>query len=111
MGSVSGRLRREELASPATPDERWHGNTTIANGGSCVAAPNGEWLLEPVVDESGVFTVDIDLDQVFAERQNFDPSGHYARPDVLELKVNRARLTAAEFSDSSVRSEDESVPE
>jgi nitrilase len=28
---------------------------------------------------------------VRAERQNFDPAGHYARPDVTHLTVNRKR--------------------
>ena len=63
----------------------------MANGGSCAAGPDGEWLLEPVVDKEGVFTVIIDHGRVREERQNFDPSGHYARPDVTKLVVNRER--------------------
>jgi nitrilase len=31
------------------------------------------------------------------ERQNFDPVGHYARPDITQLIVNRARQVPAEF--------------
>ena len=27
----------------------------LANGGSCIAGPDGEWVLEPVVDEEGIF--------------------------------------------------------
>ena len=33
----------------------------------------------------------IDHKCVRAERQNFDPAGHYARPDVTQLTVNRQR--------------------
>jgi len=28
---------------------------------------------------------------VLEERQNFDPSGHYSRPDITRLSVNRSR--------------------
>jgi nitrilase len=33
------------------------------------------------------------------ERQNFDPAGHYARPDVTRLKVNRHRQKTVNFKD------------
>ena len=35
--------------------------------------------------------VEASIDAVARERQNFDPAGHYARPDVTRLKVNRKR--------------------
>jgi nitrilase len=35
--------------------------------------------------------------KVYEERQNFDPSGHYSRPDVFELKVNRKRQASSTF--------------
>ena len=32
--------------------------------------------------------------RVREERQNFDPSGHYVRPDVIQLTVHRDRQCA-----------------
>ena len=43
--------------------------------------------------------VELDLDSVYRERQNFDPAGHYARPDVTRLEVDRTRQSTVRFKD------------
>ena len=63
----------------------------LANGGSCIAGPDGEWLLEPDTHTEGNIYFDLDFDRVYEERQNFDPVGHYSRPDVTQLVVNKQR--------------------
>ena len=63
----------------------------LANGGSCIAGPDGEWIVEPVVDKEGLIIQTIDFNRVYEERQNFDVVGHYSRPDVTKLMVNRER--------------------
>lgn len=63
----------------------------LTNGGSCIASPNGEWLVEPIINEEGLFTAELDFDRVLEERQNFDVAGHYSRPDVVSLNVNTER--------------------
>ncbi|QTN39768.1 carbon-nitrogen hydrolase family protein [Cryomorphaceae bacterium] len=91
--SVSSLMRVEDFP-PNTPhlDEILKkAPSTLANGGSGIAGPNGEWILEPVTEKEGLITTTIDFNRVLEERQNFDPVGHYSRPDVTRLIVNRER--------------------
>ena len=74
------------------------GESAFYDGGSCIAAPDGSWLVPPVVGREEIIVADLDPAMVRRERQNFDPSGHYARPDVLRLSVERSRHAAAIFS-------------
>ncbi|WGD33607.1 carbon-nitrogen hydrolase family protein [Olleya sp. YS] len=71
----------------------------LANGGSCIAGPDGEWIIEPVIHEEGLITTTLDFNRVLEERQNFDPVGHYSRPDVTKLTVNRERQSTVTFND------------
>lgn len=97
--SVSGLLRRDEI-----PTSVPHASLIVANapeilgeGGTCIANPDGSWQVEPVAHVEGLVFGTCDLQRVREERQNFDPMGHYARPDVLQLSVNRARQAAVVF--------------
>jgi nitrilase len=71
----------------------------LANGGSCIAGPDGEWILEPVVDKEGIIFQTLDFNRIYEERQNFDPAGHYSRPDVTKLVVNRQRQSTIDLED------------
>lgn len=72
---------------------------SFSSGGAIIVAPDGSVLAEGVEGEEGLIYADLDLEMVNAERQNFDPTGHYSRPDVLRLMVNRQRRHPAEFID------------
>ncbi|HEX3686219.1 MAG TPA: carbon-nitrogen hydrolase family protein [Gaiellaceae bacterium] len=61
------------------------GIDVIGRGGSAILAPDGSYLAGPLWDEEGVLYAELDPARLDAERQRFDPTGHYHRPDVLGL--------------------------
>lgn len=71
----------------------------FARGGSCICGPDGSFVIPPVNDKEALLVATIDHQQVRRERQNFDPVGHYSRPDVLQLHVNRERQSTVRFKD------------
>ena len=64
------------------------GAGTFGRGGSAILAPDGSYLAGPLYDEEGVLYAELDPTALLAERQRFDPVGHYHRPDVLKLGVS-----------------------
>jgi nitrilase len=72
---------------------------SLADGGSCIAGPDGEWVLPPDTTTDGNIYQTIDFNRVLEERQNFDVVGHYSRPDVTQLTVNRKRQSTVFFTD------------
>jgi len=99
--SVSGLMRKQDIAASLPHAELLLSTAegTMANGGSCVASPSGDWLLEPVLDVESLDVVELDHRRVLEERQSLDVAGHYSRPDVTRLRVDRSRQSAASFDD------------
>ena len=63
------------------------GRDVLGRGGSAILGPDGSYLAGPLYDEEGILYAELDPARLAAERQRFDPAGHYHRPDVLRLEV------------------------
>jgi nitrilase len=64
------------------------GVDTIGRGGSAILAPDGSYLAGPLYDKEGILYAELNPARLLAERQRFDPVGHYSRPDVLRLQIS-----------------------
>lgn len=80
---------REELFPDA---DEW-----VNSGDAVVYKPFGGVAAGPMHREKGLLVAEIEVDAARASRRRFDVSGHYARPDVFKLTVNRARQAPIAF--------------
>jgi len=99
--SVSGLMRKSDFPTdtPHLAAILENSKDILADGGSCVAGPDGKWIIEPIADEEKLIIATLDHKCVREERQNFDPAGHYSRPDITQLTVNRGRQTTVTFTE------------
>ena len=99
--SASGLMRKTDfpLETPHLEDILTGSPDMLADGGSCIAGPDGEWIVEPVVGKERLILATFEHQRIREERQNFDPAGHYARPDVTQLTVNRQRQNTLKIID------------
>ena len=61
----------------------------LLNGGSCVIAPDGSFVVEPSFDIETIITTEIDLSQSDQENMTLDVSGHSLRSDVFDFSINQ----------------------
>lgn len=81
-------FRREDYPATVSAESEISALPNIAcRGGSCVIDPFGHDASETVWDEEAIIYADLDMQKVPASRMELDCVGHYARPDVLDLRV------------------------
>jgi aliphatic nitrilase len=94
--NATGWLSDEQIES-VTPDPGLQKNL---RGGCCTAiiSPEGQHLAEPLRSGEGMVIADLDMSLITKRKRMMDSVGHYARPELLSLRIND-RPTAPMFSD------------
>lgn len=63
----------------------------LCPGGSCIVDPFGKYVVEPVWGKEEILYADLDMSKVPLSRMDFDPTGHYSRPDTFELVIHNEK--------------------
>ena len=82
-------MPEKDLPNELLPNAETDASQLVLRGGSCVIAPDGQFVLEPVFDCEAILTAEIDLSQIEEEKMTLDVSGHYNRRDVFDFSVNK----------------------
>lgn len=81
--------RGSDIPSNTPGRDLWKGEDDwMSRGNSTIVDPGGSILSGPLSGEEGILYAEIDATNARTQRSEFDPVGHYARPDIFELHVN-----------------------
>ena len=65
------------------------GDEPIMKGGSCIISPLGKVLASAGNKKRAIIYSEVNLDEIIQGKYDFDVVGHYSRPDIFKLKVNK----------------------
>lgn len=89
---AAGSLMRASALPPELtthPDKVSDAGQWVLRGGSCIIAPNGEYVVPPVFEATALLHAELDLSQVRREAMSLDVAGHYSRPDSFDFRVHQ----------------------
>lgn len=93
-------LSRSDLPPDLELDDDFRdGPEELLGGGSAIIGPDGRYVVEPVFGREELLVGEIDLGRAREEKLTLDVAGHYARPELFDLRVRRER--PAQFRDDA----------
>ena len=96
---VSPCLRGSDVPADIPGRDAVYGGSDdwLSRGNTAIVGPDGQLLAGPLVEQEGIVLAELDVAEARTSRRQFDPSGHYARPDVFQLQVDTRPRTPVVF--------------
>jgi len=89
--SANQFMRRSDAPADFQPVQGDDPKTVLIDGGSVIISPMGDILAGPVFGEETILFADLAPAELARGKMDFDVAGHYARPDIFDLSINRAK--------------------
>ncbi len=81
-------------------DRLFQSDEWINPGGAVVVKPFGGVVAGPLNNEKGVLYANIDVTAARESRKALDVTGHYNRPDIFKLEIDRRPMPPVTFTDT-----------
>ena len=94
IGDVPDRLAFKSLLEP--DDDGW-----INPGDSAIVDPDGKFVTGPCHGTQEIIYGEIDPEKITGPRWQLDVGGHYGRPDVFRMEMNRTPAMQLDVRDKS----------
>jgi len=87
--ACGGILPARDLPQDLEPLEnlRSQPDALVLRGGSAIIGPDGQILAGPILEEETTLIADIDLSAITRGSLTLDVTGHYARPDIFDVRL------------------------
>jgi nitrilase len=99
---VSQPFHKDDIPDSLEFKEKYLGAVDgwINKGQSLIVDPDGKVVAGPLAEEEGILYADGAADQLVGPRFQLDVAGHYARPDLFEVRVHRDGRPFLEIADT-----------
>jgi len=81
----------------------------VNTGNSVIVDPDGTVVAGPLLKEEGILYAEVNRKKVLDTKWNLDVAGHYARPDVFKLTVQRSSNPVISWDEEPIEEKIETV--
>jgi len=101
-------LRKADIPDDFAFKQRFYGHVGewVNGGDSAILNPRGEFIAGPLHEQEGILYAEIDPAQMHGSKWMLDVAGHYARPDVFQLTVQRGARPMIRIGEGGSEAED-----